>query len=207
MTRRLFSLFFLLTVFTSNVFAIEVGKEFIVLNPSQPVSSKAKVEVTEFFYYGCPHCFQLEPELAAWTRSLPKGVVVKRQPAIFSDSWILLTQAYFTLEAVGALDRLHADLFNAIHLQDQRFPNAESIANWAVRNGVDRAKFDAAWRSFGVSAKTNQARQISQAYKLDGVPALAINGKYLTSPALAGGHAQALKVARELIDRELKARK
>lgn len=187
--------------------AFEAGKHYQVINPPQPVESKARVEVTVFFWYGCPHCFQLEPDVANWARNLPKGVVLKRQPAILGDSWTLLSQAYFALASIGAADRLHATLFNAVHLQGRRFTTPESVSQWVAQQGVDRAKFDAAWRSFGVAAQTQQARQMTQAYRLDGVPALAINGKYLTSPAMAGGYAEVIQVANELIERELKTRR
>lgn len=178
---------------------------YLTLNPPQATQvAPGKIEVLEFFWYGCPHCFQLEPELAAWVRKLPAHVEFKRQPAIFSDRWVHLTQAYYALETLGELDRLHVDVFEALHAEGRDLNSPEAFFAWAASQGVDRNKLKAAYLSFAVSAKVAKARQLSKTYPLEGVPALVINGKYLSSPSNAGGYTQLLRVADQLIARESK---
>lgn len=178
---------------------------FITVNPPQRTEvAPGKIEVLEFFWYGCPHCYQLEPELATWVRKLPAHVVFKRQPAVFSDRWVHLSQAYYALEALGELERLHVEVFQAIHEEGRDLNSPEAFFAWAASKGVDRKKLTAAYQSFAVVSKVARARQLSKAYPLDGVPALVINGKFVSSPASAGGYAQLLRVADQLIARESK---
>ncbi len=184
--------------------AAEWGKDYIELTQHQPVTSKGKVEVLEFFWYGCPHCYQLEPELHDWTKKLPKDVTFKRQPAVLNDSWLPLTRAYFALEALGVADRLHTAVFRAVHDDHMDLSNPQNFFNWAARQGVDRKKLSDAYNSFGVNAMTARAKQMTAAYKLNGVPALAVNGKYQTSAYLTGGHRQLFQTLDELIDEERK---
>lgn len=186
--------------------AIEAGKDYLVLSPAQPRGLKSKVEVVEFFAYTCPHCFELEPELNLWAKKLPKNVVLKRQPVIFNDSWEPMARAYFALEALGQVDRLHADVFDAIHVEDQKLTEPAVFFDWAAKHGVDKARLMAAYNSFGVSAKVARAKQMGRAYKLSGVPTLAVNGRYLTSAAQTGSHVKALEVVDALIRQESKRR-
>lgn len=187
--------------------AAVVGKDYIEIKPAQPGGSQGKIEVRAFFWYGCPHCFQFEPEVAAWTKTLPRDVVFIHQPAVLGDSWMNLTQAYYALDALGEIPRLHARLFNAIHLDGKNLNRPESFLAWAATQGVDRARLEAAYKSFTVFNQASRARQISRDYGLDGVPALTINGKYLISPSMVGSYAGVLQVADELIARERKARR
>lgn len=184
---------------TAPAAAIEAGKEYAVLSPAQPVESRGKIEIVEFFAYTCPHCFHLEPDLNQWARKLPKNVVLKRQPVIFADTWEPMARAYFALEALGAVERLHADVFNAIHVEDRDLTNPEAFFDWGAKQGLDRARLKAAYQSFSVSAKIARAKQLQRAYKLTGVPTLAVNGKYVTSGSMAGGNDKALEVVDELI--------
>jgi len=182
--------------------AIEAGKDYLVLSPAQPVDSQGKIEVLEFFAYTCPHCFELEPDLAAWSRKLPKDVVLKRVPAVFSAKWEPMARAYYTLESLGVLDKLHVDVFEAIHLKGQNLTQAETFYGWAASQGLDRKRVQDVYNSFGVSMKVARAKQLSQGYKLSGVPALTVNGKYLTSGSLTGGHAKTLEAVDALIEME-----
>lgn len=182
--------------------AVEAGKDYAVLVPAQPSDYRGKVEVIEFFAYTCPHCFDLEPDLEAWARKLPANVVFKRQPVIFSDSWEPMARAYFALEALGAVDKLHADVFNAIHVEDKQLMEPETFFDWGAQHGLDRAKLKAAYNAFSTAAKIARAKQLQRTYKISGVPALAVNGKYLTSASMTGSNANTLKVASELIHME-----
>lgn len=182
--------------------AAEAGKDYAVLSPAQPTENRGKVEVTEFFAYTCPHCFELEPDLNAWAKTLPKNVVLKRQPVIFSDSWEPMARAYFALEALNAVDRLHADVFNALHVEDQKLTDPDAFFDWGAKHGLDRAKLKAAYQSFAVATKIARAKQLQRAYKINGVPTLAVNGKYVTSASLTGSNEKTLAVVDELIRME-----
>lgn len=182
--------------------AAEAGKDYAVLSPVQQTENRGKIEVIEFFAYTCPHCFELEPDLNAWARKLPKNVVLKRQPVIFNDSWEPMARAYFALEALGALDRLHAEMFNAIHIEDKNLTHPEDFYDWGAGKGLDRARLKAAYESFSTGTKIARAKQLQRAYKVNGVPALAVNGKYLTTSSMTGSNARTLKVVSELIAME-----
>ncbi len=183
---------------------IAEGRDFVRLNTPAPTASPGKVEVVEFFWYGCPHCFALEPTLDGWIKKLPADVAFRRVPAVFNALWETHAKMYYALEAVGQLDAVHRRIFNAIHLQRQRLDKEEDIIKFVADNGVDAAKFTDALKSFGVATKVRQAKQLIDAFKIDGVPALGIQGRFFTSPQLAGGNERALNVADQLI---LRARK
>jgi thiol:disulfide interchange protein DsbA len=140
---------------------------------------KGKVEVVEFFWYGCPHCYNMEPMLEKWVKDLPKDVEFRRVPAAFNDQWAIAARVYYILEAQGLLDRLHRPLFDAIHKDGLRITNQQALGQWLEKNGVDSKKFFEAERSFTVESKMKRARAILEQAKIDGVPALMINGKYI----------------------------
>lgn len=185
--------------------AIEAGKDYALLSPPQPTDSRGKVEVIEFFSYKCPHCFDLEPDLEAWAKTLPKNVVLKREPVIFSDSWESMARVYFALESLGAVRRLHGDVFNAIHLDGMDLSRPDDFFDWGAKHGLDRARLKAAYNSFAAATRVARAKQLQRAYRIDGVPALAVNGKYVTSASLSGSNANTLKVVDELVRQESRA--
>ena len=166
---------------------IAPGKEFAVLNPTQPTEGGGKVEVTEFFWYGCGHCYALEPYIEKWTANLPKDIVFKRVPAIPSESWGQTAVIFYTLEAMGVLDKYHRKVFDAIHQDNVILTNRTVRDEWLKKQGVDLARFLEVEKSFSVVTKMNRAKQLTAAYKVDGVPMLFVNGKYLTSNTHAGG--------------------
>jgi protein dithiol oxidoreductase (disulfide-forming) len=185
--------------------ALEAGKDYLEISPAQPVDvKKGQVEVLEFFWYRCPHCAELEAELNAWIKKQPKDVVVKKVPGILSPNWAPLARAYYALEALGAVEKLHADVFNAIHGQGMDLNPPERFFDWAVTKGMDRKKIADAYNSFAVNTKVMRAQQLTNAYKINGVPAFAVNGKYLTSASLTGGNASLFKALDELIAQERK---
>lgn len=184
----------------------QAGFEYMQTQQAIPTDNPAKIEVTELFWYGCPHCYALEPQLNAWVKKLGKDVEFKRVPGIARPDWAPAAKAYYAMDALGVTEKLHAALFDAIHKQRSVKPNDDaSLIDWITRqSGLDRKKVEDAYNSFSVNTKMMRATQIFRASGATGVPSLIIEGKYLTSSTLAGGNEEALKVADYLID---KARK
>jgi thiol:disulfide interchange protein DsbA len=151
------------------------------INPPQPVEAKGKIEVIEYFWYGCPHCYTLEPHIEAWLKSLPPDVEFRRVPAVFSQRWGHDAAIYYTLEALGLLEKLHRPLFDAIHKNNLRTDNEPALSEWLQKHGVDPKKFMDTMKSFGVQSKTRRAVQQTIAYKIDGTPAMAVAGRYTVS--------------------------
>jgi thiol:disulfide interchange protein DsbA len=183
--------------------AIEAGFDYQVLTTAQPKESRAKVEIIEFFSYRCPHCFHLEPSLKEWSAKLPAGVKMIRQPVIFSEKWEPAARAYFALESLGLVDKLHYKVFQAMHEQGFNFDDAGIFYDWAAKQGVDTNKLRDAYNSFSTLSKVARAKQLARNYKLEGVPTLAVNGKYLTSVSMTGTQAAMYTTLDELIRQEL----
>ena len=176
-------------------------KEFTVLNPSQPTEGGGKIEVIEFFWYGCGHCYTLEPYVEKWAGNLAKDVVFRRMPAIPNEQWGQTALVFFTLEAMGLLEKHHKAVFDAIHKSNVNMNNAKFRDPWLQAQGIDVAKFNEVAKSFSVTSKMNRARQLTAAYKVDGVPMLVVNGKYVTSATLAGGDpARVMAIVDRLVD-------
>jgi protein dithiol oxidoreductase (disulfide-forming) len=157
------------------------GTDYRVLDPPQHSDSPpGKIEVLEFFSYGCPHCYEFYPLISAWAAQQPKDVVFKRvATGMGRTAWTNLAKAYYALEATGDLNRLDAKLFHDIHAGHEPLFDEKAISAWVARNGVDQAKFVTAFDSFGVNTRLNQAEQMVESYKIEGVPMLAVGGKYL----------------------------
>lgn len=189
----------LLLVFASRTAMAD--DRYAVIDPPVPTETGKKIEVLEVFFYACPHCFDLEPLLVEWVKTLPKDVAFRRMPVVFRDNTIPLAKAFYAFEALGVSDKLHSDLFNAIHVEGQDLSSEKALAAWVKKHGVDEKKFLAAYNSFAVQSKVNRAKQLTGQYGITGVPTLIINGKYRTSSAMAGGHPEVLKEASELIEK------
>jgi thiol:disulfide interchange protein DsbA len=174
------------------------GTDYQVISPPQTPATAGKVEVIEFFSYGCPHCFHLQPLLKQWEKAeLPANAVLVRVPVAFGRrEWGQLVRAYYTLEATGDLQRLDDKLFDAIHQQQQQLFDVESLTSWAAQNGVDANKFRTTFNSPEVTAKAVRADQLSRDYKINGVPTLTVAGKY---KALGKDYPEMLKITRELV--------
>ncbi len=179
------------------------GMEYMPTQQAIPTENPAKIEVTELFWYGCPHCYQLEPQLAAWVKKLPKDVEFKRIPGIARPDWAPGAKAYYAMEALGVGEKLHAPLFEAIHKQRTVKPNDDAaLIDWIAKQaGLDRKKVEEAYNSFSINTKMMRATQVFRASGATGVPSLIIEGKYLTSSTLADGNENALKVADYLIEK------
>jgi thiol:disulfide interchange protein DsbA len=177
-----------------------------ILSPAQPTRNPDKIEVIEFFWYGCPHCYSLEPILEKWVKSLPANVEFIRQPAVFSELWGKHAKAYFTAEALGVVDKIHADFFDAVQNKKQKLESEDELAKFFVEHGVNEAEFHNAYTSFLVDAKMRQAATMAARYGVTGVPAVIINGKFKTTGPLAGSHEHMIEVMNRLIQQESTAK-
>ena len=171
----------------------EEGFEYHVLPVAQPVDVKGKVEVIEFFWYGCPHCYDFEPDITAWVKRQPKDVVFRRIPVAFRDDFLPHSQLFYTLQAMGK-SNLDVKVMDAIHKDNKRLLTETEIADWAASQGIDRNTFLATYRSFAVVSKARASNQLAQDYHIDGVPTIVMQGKYVTSPSIAGNKAKAILV-------------
>jgi thiol:disulfide interchange protein DsbA len=193
-------LFTLLTLFClSGIVAaqgqkIEEGFDYRILPIAQPLDSKGKVEVIEFFWYGCPHCYDFEPELISWVKRQPKDVVFRRVPVAFRDDFMPHSQLFYALEAMGKGDAFNEKVMYAMHKENKRLLTEAEIADWVASQGIDRNTFLASYRSFAVVSKARTAKQLAEAYRIDGVPTIVMQGKYVTSPSIAGTKAKAIVV-------------
>lgn len=179
--------------------ALVAGKDYALVDFPQPTTDPKRVEVLELFFYGCPHCFELEPLLEPWVRKLPKDVYFRRMPAIFNDSWVPMAKAFYAAQDLGVLEKLHSDMFNAIHLQGINLNSRETLLRFVAAHGVDAKKFGEAYDSFGVQNQVSQARQLTGAYGIEGVPSMIVDGKYRTSSSMAGSHQKLFPVLNQLI--------
>jgi thiol:disulfide interchange protein DsbA len=181
------------------------GKEYYLVDPRAPVEASAgKVEVVEFFWYSCPHCNAFEPTLEKWVKTLPKDVAFRRSHVAFQDSFVPQQRLFLALDALGLVDKLQAKVFEAIHAERIHLDNGVAIGEWVARQGVDKAKFMEQFNSFSVATKGTRSTQLQNAYKVEGVPALGVAGRYYTDGSLAGSMERALQVV-EFLVAEVKA--
>ena len=183
------------------------GDDYMVLEKRAAVEAPAgKIEVVEFFWYSCPHCNAFEPTLEAWIKRAPKDLSVRRVPVAFRDDFVPQQRLFYALEALGLLDKLHARVFVAIHGEKLKLDRAETITDWVVKQGVDKAKFTEQYNSFSVATKATKARQLQDAYKVEGVPALGVAGRFYVDGTLAKSMERALQVVDFLADSVRKGR-
>ncbi len=178
------------------------GQHYVKLNTPAPITLPGpdkKIDVLEFFGYWCPHCHAFESTLVAWVEKLPADVAFRRVPVAFGPQQLPLQKMFYALEDLGQQQALHRKVFAAIHQQNKRLFSDAEVADFVVSQGVDAAKFRDAYGSFGVNTRINRARQLSQDYKIDGVPALGVQGRYYTSGSLAGANDRMVQVADHLI--------
>jgi thiol:disulfide interchange protein DsbA len=176
------------------------GKDYLKLDRPVPTDSEAgKIQLIEFFWYSCPHCNAFEPTFAQWVKNVPKDVVVQRMPVAFRDDFAPQQRLYFALEAMGLLEKLHAKVFQAIHVERLPLNTDASIVNWIEKQGVDASKFADTAKSFGVASKLKRAVQLQNDFKIEGVPSLGVAGKYYVDGTSAGTMERALQVAESLL--------
>jgi thiol:disulfide interchange protein DsbA len=197
-----FGLVILLLSCSTLLKAEQAGYE--TLSPTQPTQDPNKIEVIEFFWYGCPHCYSFEPVLEKWVKNLPANVVFIRQPAVFNDTWGKHAKAYFTAEALGIVDKIHDDFFDAVQNKKEKLETEEQLTKFFVAHGVNETEFHDAYNSFLVDAKMRQAPMMASRYGITGVPAIIVNGKYKTNGTLAGSHEKMIEIMNQLIQQENK---
>ncbi|WP_374343674.1 thiol:disulfide interchange protein DsbA/DsbL [Azonexus sp.] len=199
------SVFALAALSTAPAFAQTAGRDYTAIVPPQPSEEAGKIEVLEFFSYGCPHCADFNPLLSAWAAKLPADVVLKKVPVTFGRAaWANIARLFYTLEILGETARLEADVFRAIQNERVNLFDEKTLNEWIAKKGVDTKKFADTFSSFGVQSRVRRADQMAQAYKITGVPALAVDGKYLVGGKDFG---EALAITDKLIARARAERK
>ena len=173
---------------------IEEGFDYRVLPAAQAIESKGSIEVLEFFWYGCPHCFDFDPEIMAWEKRQAKDVVFRQVPIAFREELMPHSQLFYALEAMGKGEAMNEKVMYAMHRENKRLMTENEIADWVASQGIDRNTFLATYRSFAVISKARAARQMADAYRIDGVPTIVMQGRYVTSPSIAGTKAKAIAV-------------
>ncbi len=179
------------------------GKDYKAIT-AQTTNSGDKIEVLEFFWYGCPHCYSFEPHIISWKKSKPANVVFTRVPAIFRPDWEVQARVYYALANMGVVEDIHGKIFTAIHKDKQRLNKKELLVDFVVRNGVDKEKFLAEYSSFAVDGMVRKAKKMLKPYQIQGVPTVAVNGKYITSGSMAGSYDNLIKILNHLIEKESK---
>jgi len=174
---------------------------FFPLLVEQPVRTGDRIEVLEIFWYGCPHCYALEPYLKKWLKNKPEFVEFVQLPAVLNRSWAFDARVFYTFVALGLMDELHEAYFDAIHQDRRRMKNVEQVASWAQEQGIDPKLILDTFNSFGVDSMLANATQMSGRYEADGVPTIIIDGKYRTTVSLAGGHNEIIDLINYLAQR------
>ncbi|HMV05307.1 MAG TPA: thiol:disulfide interchange protein DsbA/DsbL [Accumulibacter sp.] len=177
-----------------------VGRDYVPIVPPQATDNPGKLEVIEFFSYGCPHCAEFHPTVSKWAAALPNDVVFRRVPISFNrPPWAGLARLFYALEATGDLARLDSAVFRALHEAGSRLYDEKSIVAWVSAQGVDSKKFTDAYNSFGVISKAKRADQMAEGHRIPGVPAMAVDGKYLVTGKEAKGHAEIIALTDQVI--------
>ena len=200
---------FALLVSSTTVFAkgFDEGIEYIKLQRPVATSNPDKVVVTEIFWYGCPHCFRLEPYVLKWKETLPAGVEVELVPSVLNASWMEHARAFFALQMMGDVDKVHSKLFTAIHLQNRRLNSVDTLAAFVREQGLDEQKFREYYHSFPVDTKIRKFRQNEGLYGHNGVPVIIVNGKYRASATNTGSNSRLIEVVDYLVKKELAEKK
>lgn len=173
--------------------------DYRVITP-QPTATKG-IEVIDFFWYGCPHCYNLQPALERWISRKPADVTLRRIPVVLRDSWAPHARIYYTLEALGEVERLHQRVYYSYHVEELAMSKPEVMSDWAVRNGISRERWDEAYNSAAVQRKVEEAARLSRAYSVAGTPSLVVNGRYLTSSSMSESMNALIVILDGLIDK------
>lgn len=185
--------------------ALDEGIEYSKLATPQPTETGEKIEVLELFWYGCPHCFHLEPTLDKWLARRPANVAFRRMPAVLGPHWEPHARAYYAAEQLGVLDKVHTPLFDALHVKKRKLADENELAEVFVEQGVSKEDFLKAYRSFSVDTKVRRALELGKRYGVDGVPSFVVNGKYRSSPSQAGGYDKLFEVIDALVVQETRS--
>jgi len=178
------------------------GKHYQLVSPPVPTASGEQVEVVELFWYGCGHCYSFEPVLEAWLKKKPEGVSFKRIPAVFAQNWVPAARTFYAAAALGATEKLHRPLFDAIHVDQRKLFDEDSLIKFAGEVGIPEDEFRAAYDGMTIDGKVKQAMFATRDYQIDGVPSMIVNGKYRVTASMAGSQKAMLKVVEFLVDKE-----
>ncbi len=201
--RTIFVVMFLLCVTQANA-AVVVGKDYKLLDTPQPTSS-SKIEVLEFFFYECPHCYHLQGPLGKWEKVMPKDVDLEFVPVIFRESAEPLARTYYALQTMGQSARLHNDIFEALHVFNMDLSDERKITEFVAKHGVDTKKFAAAYNSFSIASKLNRSEQMVRDYSVHGTPTIVVDGKYTISELQPDETVRVLKEVVEIARKERRA--
>ena len=183
------------------------GQDYVALDKRVPGdSAAARVEVIEFFWYSCPHCNAFEPRLEQWAAKLPKEITLRRVPVAFRDDFVPQQRLFYVLEAMGKVEELHKKVFYAIHVEKRPLNSQAAIGEWIVAQGVNKVKFDELYNTFAIQAKSTRATKLQNDYKVSGVPAMGIAGRFYTDGALAQSMERALEITDWLVSEVKKGR-
>ena len=181
---RLLVLFVCVSLVAGGASAQVAGRDYQPISPAQPTESGNKIEVIEFFSYACPHCHSLQTPLRAWLKGKPADVEFRRVPAVFQDNWVPYARIYYTLEPMGLVEKLHHDVFAAIHDQKVKLQDPKVLFDWVASKGVEKQKFIDTYNSFAVQSRTQRAAEVTRRYNVPFTPAVVVNGRYLTGPSM-----------------------
>lgn len=189
-----------ISILPANALALQQGRDYTLILPPQPGDVAGKIEVLEFFSYGCPHCMEFHPLVKQWEKTLPPDVNFRRVPVSFGRAaWSNLARLYYTLDNIGELARLDDAVFHAIHKQRTSLYTDKAILQWVGQQGVDEARFRAVYDSFGINARLKRGEQLTHNHKVQGVPLLTVAGRYAVTRQSAQGYADLLHIADRLI--------
>jgi protein dithiol oxidoreductase (disulfide-forming) len=179
--------------------SLAYGADGYRLIPPQPTPNPSRIEVVEFFWYGCPYCNLLQPALRQWIERKPADVDIRRVPAVFRESWAPLARVFYTLESLGELDRLHYDVYRAQHTDGENLNSAERAADWAARHSIDREAWLRSYNSPEVDQRVKQAAVSTRQYSIQGTPSLVVDGRYLTSTGMNASIGDVIRVLDDLV--------
>jgi len=179
------------------------GVDYTVISPAVRTAQPEKVVVSEIFWYGCPHCYRLEPYIEHWQKTIPEGVVFEQVPSVLNPSWSTHARAFYALKLMGVQEQVHQKLFNEMHVKRKNLNSIDQLADFVTELGFDEKLFRDSYESFPVDTQIRKNSQSEKRYGHNGVPAIIINGKYLTSGSMAGSNDRLIKIMNYLVASEL----
>jgi protein dithiol oxidoreductase (disulfide-forming) len=177
------------------------GIDYQLIDPVPTEAEAGRVEVVELFWYGCPHCYNFEPHVQEWKAQQGENITFRYLPAVFNDLWAFHARVFYAAEHLGLLDTLHTPFFQAIHAQGRRMADERSVLRFVEQQGVDPAEFRQAMASDEVTGKVREAIQLTRQYRIEGVPAVVVDGRHLVSPGIAGGFDNMVRILDHLVDK------
>jgi thiol:disulfide interchange protein DsbA len=207
--RKLIVLLALLTLLPMTAWSeFKEGENYVRYPRAFPVATGEKIEVREIFWYGCPHCYNLEPDLQRWEKnSMPDNVELIRMPGIFRDTWVPYARAFYAFQAMGVLDKMHDALMIEIHQKKHQVNSRDEIADLVEAKGFDKKAFLSAYNSFSVDSQSRQAAILTKRYGITGVPAIIVDGRFVTGAGQAGGQKQLFELINHLVTLATEERK